>query len=93
MLKSLLLTSLILLPALSWAEQPSEPFGWSGREVMQLAQAKTISRKQAIEQAQKRQAGRVLSAELETKGGKAVYQVKILTPEGRVKTISINAQD
>lgn len=44
-----------------------------------------------LDLAQKRVPGEVLEVELEKDGGKFVYEVKMLTPDGRVREVTIDA--
>lgn len=46
---------------------------------------------QAVSQARERYHGRVLSAETERRGGRETHNVRILTPDGRVKNLRIDA--
>lgn len=57
-----------------------------------IAEQHLISREQAIAIAKKRHPGRVLSAELEEDPAPPNYRVKILSENGRVKTVRVNAQ-
>lgn len=67
------------------AEKPARP--WL------LAREQTyISKAQAIDIAQQRTNGKVLSAELIQKKQHAFYKIKVLTDSGRIKTLHINAQ-
>lgn len=56
------------------------------------AYAKGKSLEQAIEQVRKQTGGRILDASTVDKNGKRVHQVKVLTPDGRVKVITIPAE-
>jgi len=59
-----------------------------------LAQATTTEaqqRQDAAEQAAARTGGKALAAEPDTVDGKPVYRVKVLTPDGHVRTVVIEA--
>lgn len=86
----------LLLGTLSPAGAWSFPqYGADSGARPQLAQnqkaGQTISKKQAIRIAQRRVAGKVLSADLVTRGPQQHYRVKMLTDSGRVKTVIVNA--
>jgi uncharacterized iron-regulated membrane protein len=50
-----------------------------------------ISQDEAVQRARQRYNGKVLSAETIRDNGRKVYRIKILTPDGRVKRIRIDA--
>jgi hypothetical protein len=52
-----------------------------------------VSLDQAVEQARQRLGGRVISAETQERNGKRVHNVRILTEEGKVRRLRINAED
>ncbi len=56
-----------------------------------LAGEPAISLKQALEAAQKTTPGKVLSNELVTKDKTQAYKVKILTAQGVIKTVFVDA--
>jgi len=45
---------------------------------------------QAVSQARERYDGRVLSAETQRRGGRETHNVRILTPDGRVKNLRMD---
>ncbi len=51
-----------------------------------------ISRDEAAATAQRMAGGRVLSVDKARAGGREVYRVKVLTPSGEVRVISVNAE-
>jgi uncharacterized membrane protein YkoI len=51
-----------------------------------------ISLEQAVNEARDRYPGRVLSAETERRGGRESHQIRILTEDGRVKRLRIDAE-
>ncbi len=51
-----------------------------------------ISLDQAVEQARERVGGRVISAETREREGRRVHNVRILTEEGKVRRLQINAE-
>ncbi|MES9945229.1 MAG: hypothetical protein B6D77_03045 [gamma proteobacterium symbiont of Ctena orbiculata] len=51
-----------------------------------------MSLDQAVEQAKQRLGGRVISAETRERDGKRVHNVRILTKEGKVRRLRINAE-
>ena len=51
-----------------------------------------ISKAQAIDIARQRSNGKILSAKLVQREQHAFYKIKVLTDQGRIKTLRINAQ-
>lgn len=51
-----------------------------------------VSADEAVAVAQRTSAGRVLAVEKSNAGGREVYRVKLLTPNGEVKVILIDAE-
>jgi hypothetical protein len=51
-----------------------------------------VSLDQAVEQAKQRLGGRVISAETREREGERVHNVRILTKDGRVRRLRINAE-
>lgn len=63
------------------------------RQHWKLAREQTyISRAQAIDIARHRTNGKILSAHLVQKNQHAFYKIKVLTDQGRIKVLRINAQ-
>lgn len=50
-----------------------------------------LSLDQAVEQARGRTGGRVISAETQDKNGQRVYNIRILTDDGKVRRLQIDA--
>jgi uncharacterized membrane protein YkoI len=61
-------------------------------EFQRVAQA-TISETQAIQIALRSVPGKVLSASLQEQGERSYYRVKILSNDGRVRTVTVDAQN
>lgn len=55
-------------------------------------EAPRMSLSDAVRQAERRTGGQVLSAEPRDDGGRSVYRVKVLTPNGRVQVLYFDAQ-
>ncbi|MCU7846745.1 MAG: PepSY domain-containing protein [Candidatus Thiodiazotropha sp. (ex Lucinoma kastoroae)] len=51
-----------------------------------------ISLDQAVQQAKERVGGRVISAETRERDGRQIHNVRILTKEGKVRRLRINAE-
>lgn len=47
---------------------------------------------QAVQQVQRETGGRVLSAETINQGGRSVHRIKVLTPSGQVRVMTIDAR-
>jgi len=56
------------------------------------AKQATISKAQAIDIAKHRAKGKILSADLIQREQHSFYKIKVLTDQGRIKTLRINAQ-
>jgi len=71
---------------------PLAGFAWQDSPLL-LAQAEQDdpARQAAAERAAEMTGGKVLSAEPDSVDGKRVYRVKVLTPDGHVKTVVIEA--
>ncbi len=52
-----------------------------------------ISLDQAVQQAKQRTGGRVISAETLSQDGRPVYNIRILTQDGKVRRMQIHADD
>ncbi len=57
-----------------------------------LAGDRRKSLDQAVEEARDRYPGRVLSAETKNRGGRESHKIRILTNDGRVKRINVDAE-
>jgi uncharacterized membrane protein YkoI len=54
-------------------------------------QGRYTSLDQAVSEARERYDGRVLSADTEQRGGREAHNIRILTPDGRVKNLRMDA--
>lgn len=54
--------------------------------------AEGISKDEAVEIVRARYPGRVISAKAEKRDGRRVYVVKVLSDEGRVRTVTVDAE-
>ncbi|MEW5008436.1 MAG: hypothetical protein RPR28_03535 [Cycloclasticus sp.] len=63
----------------------------SADTAMVLAKQQGVTLDQALQQVKKQQQGKVLAAETKLQQGVSVHVIKVLTEEGRVKKIRINA--
>lgn len=62
------------------------------KQSLLLTEQAYISKAQAIEIARQRSDGKILSAKLIQREQHAFYKIKILTDQGRIKTLRINAE-
>lgn len=101
-LKSLL-TTFLLLGSLSLSGQAASTERMYGdsfhhfnsaheQSWLLLAEQTYISKAQAIDIAKHRAKGKILSADLIRKEQQSFYKIKVLTDQGRIKTLRINAQ-
>jgi uncharacterized membrane protein YkoI len=57
-----------------------------------LAQRSSISLEQATAIARRQHEGRLVKAEPVTRGGRLIYEIRILGDDGRVRTVRIDAE-
>lgn len=79
----------LLLPVGGFAQIQAKSL--TGDGALLLSQAGILSKSQAIALAKRKVEGKVLSAELVKTGQGSAYKIKILTGDGRVKTVVIDA--
>lgn len=72
------LALLLIAASLTMAGAPSVTFAASLNE--------------AVQQVQRETGGRVLSADTVNQGGRMVHRIKVLTPSGQVRIVTIDAQ-
>lgn len=51
-----------------------------------------VSLNQAVQEVQRETGGRVLSAETINQGGRSIHRIKVLTPSGQVRVMTIDAR-
>ncbi len=73
------------------AELKAQHIQYDGEESL-LATQDGMSLSQAIESVRKRTGGKVLSAETRVQGGREVHHIKVLTPDGKVRTHRVNGR-
>ena len=87
-LSTLLLISIVLAASAqgfamqierSYAQQFPAP-------AMSVMQNNGLTLSQAVEQVRRKYNGRIVSAETKCNGGREVHEIKVLTPDGKVKT-------
>jgi len=93
----LLSCSLALMPAVSLADDSGRSLYGSGAEVAGYADAvfrvaqsgggKSLS--EAVEQVRRQTNGRILSAQTKVSGNREVHHIKVLTKDGKVKTVKV----
>jgi hypothetical protein len=57
--------------------------------VLQLAQGGCTSLDQAVEQVRRQYNGRIVSAETRVSGNREIHYIKVLTDDGKVKTVTV----
>jgi len=81
-----LLATLLVLPGTS-------AIAGNGRQhLAQRGGESDTTLNQAVQQVQRETGGRVLSADTVNQGGRAVHRIKVLTPSGQVRIVTIDAQ-
>ena len=96
----LLSCSLALMPAASRASNLEQSLHGSGAEwdsrsdtglrVAQNGGGKSLS--EAVEQVRRQTNGRILSAETKVNGNREVHHIKVLTEDGKVKTVKVQGR-
>ena len=99
LLKTLLMSGVLTLSGSVIAAQLSvvESPEYGAAFVMEHAEAATqqcggVSLSQAVEQVRRQYKGRIVSATTEVKGGCEVHVIKVLTDDGKVKTVRVPGQ-
>lgn len=90
-----LLAAMLLLAPRSYAfdiEQAlkEQHVQYQGEPDYRVAQGNCTTLAQAIEQVRRRTGGRVVSADTRVQGGREVHHIKVLTPDGKVRTHKVN---
>ena len=89
---ALTVLALLLVAAQAAAARPGVAERlWAQRAAPSASVAPALTVEQAADIARARSGGRVLSADTVVRGGRTVHRVKVLTPEGRVRVLSIDA--
>ena len=65
-------------------------YAWPGR--LLLAQSVILSQDEAAAKVREETGGRVLDVQTGTQDGLAVYLVKVLLPDGRVRVVTVTSQ-
>ena len=63
---------------------------YQGERDLRVAQGNCTSLSEAIEQVRRRTGGRVVGADTKVQGGREVHHIKVLTPDGKVRTHKVN---
>ena len=96
----LLSCSLALMPAASRASDLEQSMhgsgvefgsdGYTGLRVAQNGGGKSLS--EAVEQVRRQTNGRILSAQTKVNGNREVHHIKVLTKDGKVKTVKVQGR-
>jgi uncharacterized membrane protein YkoI len=90
-----ILALLLVATALVTAAAPSITFAASGGHSFIARRGggeAGVSLNDAVQQVQRETGGRVLSADTVNQGGRTVHRIKVLTPSGQVRIVTIDAQ-
>jgi uncharacterized membrane protein YkoI len=90
MVMALALGSLLLVSGPGWADKGKKDE--DGKEKAAMAAAAKVSIEQAIKTASEKAPGKVIEAELETKHGKTVWEVEVLSDDGKVVEVHVDAE-
>lgn len=86
----LLLALLFALPSLTLAERPhGDARRGGGEPQLLMAQSDGPSLSEAVERVRRQYNGRIVSAETHLNGNREVHYIKVLTADGKVKTVRI----
>ncbi|MDH3417532.1 MAG: hypothetical protein OEM64_14585 [Gammaproteobacteria bacterium] len=95
----LLSCSLALMPAASRASDLEQSMHGSGAEWdsyadtrLRVAQGGGKSLSEAVEQVRRQTNGRILSARTKVNGNREVHHIKVLTKDGKVKTVKVQGR-
>jgi uncharacterized membrane protein YkoI len=84
--------SCLLAPALAGARAvPTEPQAGPGASDAATFQSRGMSLEEAVRQVRRQYGGRIVSAETRGSGDRRVHVIKVLTKDGRVRTVRIPA--
>ena len=61
-------------------------------EPVRLAQSSGPTLSQAVEQVRRQYRGRIVSAETQVRGNREVHVIKVLTDDGKVKTVRVTGR-
>jgi len=90
-----ILALLLVATALLTATIPSVTFATGGGHSLIARRGDGeagVSLNDAVQQVQRETGGRVLSADTVNQGGRTVHRIKVLTPSGQVRIVTIDAQ-
>jgi len=90
-----ILALLLVATALLTAGAPSSTFATGGGYSLIARRGggeAGVSLNEAVQQVQRETGGRVLSADTVNQGGRTVHRIKVLTPSGQVRIVTIDAQ-
>lgn len=86
------LATLLLLPLLLAAAPVSAAPQWPSSGAMHVSQKSGISLDEAVAQVREQTGGRILSAKTVTENGRRIHRIKVLTPDNKVRVISVAAE-
>ncbi|HJW82473.1 MAG TPA: PepSY domain-containing protein [Acidiferrobacterales bacterium] len=90
-----ILALLLVAAALLTAGAPSVTFASGGGHSLIARRGggeAGVSLNDAVQQVRRETGGRVLSADTVNQGGRTVHRIKVLTPSGQVRIVTIDAQ-
>jgi len=81
---------LILVLTMMAAAMPlrADAFGYQPADIV-VAQSNGKTLAQAIEQVRRQTGGKILSAETRVQGGREIHHIKVLTNDGKVRTVKV----
>lgn len=93
LIKALLFAAALAAGAAASADSPaaeaSDQRAFAASDRLLLAQADCLSLDEAVERVRRQYNGRIVSAETRMRGNREVHHIKVLTEDGKVKTVPI----
>lgn len=84
-------SALVVGALLVWGGTGGADEGKKLKQKVEMAGAATVTIDQAVKTASEKVAGKVIEAELETKHDKTVWEVEIVTADGKVMEVHVDA--
>ncbi len=74
------------------APNSSHTQGNARQDTLRLAQSNGLTLAQAIEQVKRQYKGRIVGAETTIKGNREVHRIRVLTEDGKVRTVTVQGR-
>ena len=84
--------ALLAMPALAQAPRGGVQAGAAAGQAQLLSRTEEISLDEAVRRVREQSGGRVLRAETRRENGRTVHRIRVLSPDGRVRTWTVDAE-